>query len=879
MATQRRLALTLALALSLCLSFAVVSAQTPPYRIPGVPVVSPTVSAVYANPAKFAGVAGGLSVPPAVFGCDSYLRQTTNAVYLVNSTSVGKALSSPYTIGQAYTQIEPRPHGGLVWAYGQGANITDPDELAIYTLAAFNSSTLVLVHSFNLMEPGRLSPTPTLGISTYETWLNPAGYLATNNAGTSVILTSGPQVYVLSATTGLTTANFTLPNSDEINILIPFILIFGHPYIASYVDSEAGYLVAVGPDDSLYFVDDNATPNGTHIAYHTSSTGTLLSIAYLDFSTYNFSAAVSLATDSAGFVYIGADSAQPFALKLNASLGLVGLYRSPYTPTNRNDYFQLSVSWGATPAQDAFYTQVGLGSSPMYIMNSAGVVQSSFVPNRGVGLGAQIVYDSFLDSFVESQNSGPNVAIRVARNFTILTQYPIPPPLIAGTNTFLDIGMPAVDGTGQVALMFYGVPSYVAVWNAAGQLTSFFTSQSQSWGLAFADSVLYMQSARNLSYIDKWTPSGVYLGNLSVPALGSTSSSYLGQMTYVSGQGSVGPALWVTIAQRGGPSIRAIDLTTGSITTVYANVSISIYYFALSPSRSVLYIAGGGALDSSLAPGISPFIAAADFSSGRIFALLDAGLKTTDNPSEAAGFQAVAVDAAGEVVVPDENSGFRLFAGLMPPSASVRGDPQFVGLRGQSFQVHGIDGAVYALISEEHTAVNARFVFLSSGECPIVDGHPLSSCWSHPGSYMGAVSIQVRSAEDAKLHTAVMHAGVAKRGFAGVEVDGAPMLVGAEVVSGSSFSVRHLSSHSVHVVTPSFELVLESSDRFVNLVQLRPRVALAQLTSHGLLGQTHNAKVHRSTLRYIEGEVDDYTVEEDDLLNTDFAYTRFRQEA
>ena len=43
---------------------------------------------------------------------------------------------------------------------------------------------------------------------------------------------------------------------------------------------------------------------------------------------------------------------------------------------------------------------------------------------------------------------------------------------------------------------------------------------------------------------------------------------------------------------------------------------------------------------------------------------------------------------------------------------SARGDPQFVGLRGQSFQVHGIDGAVYALISEEHTAVNARFVFL-----------------------------------------------------------------------------------------------------------------------------------------------------------------------
>src|SRR6185437_8165113 len=39
------------------------------------------------------------------------------------------------------------------------------------------------------------------------------------------------------------------------------------------------------------------------------------------------------------------------------------------------------------------------------------------------------------------------------------------------------------------------------------------------------------------------------------------------------------------------------------------------------------------------------------------------------------------------------------------PASSARGDPQFIGLRGQSFQVHGIDRAVYALISEEHTAV------------------------------------------------------------------------------------------------------------------------------------------------------------------------------
>lgn len=40
--------------------------------------------------------------------------------------------------------------------------------------------------------------------------------------------------------------------------------------------------------------------------------------------------------------------------------------------------------------------------------------------------------------------------------------------------------------------------------------------------------------------------------------------------------------------------------------------------------------------------------------------------------------------------------------------SGVLGDPQFVGLRGQSFQVHGIDGTVYSLVSSATTAINAQ---------------------------------------------------------------------------------------------------------------------------------------------------------------------------
>ncbi len=43
---------------------------------------------------------------------------------------------------------------------------------------------------------------------------------------------------------------------------------------------------------------------------------------------------------------------------------------------------------------------------------------------------------------------------------------------------------------------------------------------------------------------------------------------------------------------------------------------------------------------------------------------------------------------------------------------AVRLGIEFVGLSGQSFQVHGMDGAVYALISDENMQLNARFAFL-----------------------------------------------------------------------------------------------------------------------------------------------------------------------
>ena len=193
---------------------------------------------------------------------------------------------------------------------------------------------------------------------------------------------------------------------------------------------------------------------------------------------------------------------------------------------------------------------------------------------------------------------------------------------------------------------------------------------------------------------------------------------------------------------------------------------------------------------------------------------------------------------------------------------SVVGDPQFMGLRGQSFQVHGIDGAVYNIISEKNTQVNSRFVFLTEGKCPVIDGVPATSnCWSHPGSYLGEMSFQ--QVVNGKLHAALLVAGPASVGFSTVQMDGRPLKVGQRMAFGG-FAVAMDSAYNVRVSMENFEFELDNSDRFINQA-LRSKVALAKLQSHGLLGQTHSSKTHPSSLKYIEGEPDDYLIEHADV--------------
>ena len=202
--------------------------------------------------------------------------------------------------------------------------------------------------------------------------------------------------------------------------------------------------------------------------------------------------------------------------------------------------------------------------------------------------------------------------------------------------------------------------------------------------------------------------------------------------------------------------------------------------------------------------------------------------------------------------------------------AGILGDPQFSGLRGQKFQIHGIDGAVYNLISDQNvTQVNAQFNVLDGPRsCPVMPStsKPSRSCWTHRGTYITKVGVQ--TANDQQL---LIESGPATVGFASVAVDGRRLDVGDDILL-----VRYETTHELTVFAGVWFIELENIDGFLNFRSVRVRQDLNRMTSHGLLGQTWNTKIYKfGHIKYIEGEVDDYVISDGSLFSNDFVYNQF----
>jgi len=148
--------------------------------------------------------------------------------------------------------------------------------------------------------------------------------------------------------------------------------------------------------------------------------------------------------------------------------------------------------------------------------------------------------------------------------------------------------------------------------------------------------------------------------------------------------------------------------------------------------------------------------------------------------------------------------------------------------------------------------------------------HP-TNCWSLPGSYLGEISFQ--QVVNGVNHQALITAGSAKEGFDGIVLNGKSMKIGDSITYGS-FSINYTSTHSATFTTEHFNFDLSNSDMFINQA-VSLRIPMKELTSHGLLGQTHSNKIYANTIRYIEGTVDDYIIDDDDIFGTDFVYNQF----
>ena len=213
------------------------------------------------------------------------------------------------------------------------------------------------------------------------------------------------------------------------------------------------------------------------------------------------------------------------------------------------------------------------------------------------------------------------------------------------------------------------------------------------------------------------------------------------------------------------------------------------------------------------------------------------------------------------------------------PTPTVRGDPQFVGLRGQSYQIHGVDGAIYNIISHPTAQVNARFAFLTGPRtCPIMPSTTKRSvgCFSHPGSYLSEIGVVVSG------HRLQIVAGAADYGFQSV-ID---IIKGADddmshansvvmQVSNQTTLLQYTTTHELTFSAGPFTVSVENIDGFVNIRTVDVANDKAANSAHGLLGQTWNGQVYKNKLKYIQGEVDDYVIEENDIFGTAFLYNRY----
>ena len=244
-------------------------------------------------------------------------------------------------------------------------------------------------------------------------------------------------------------------------------------------------------------------------------------------------------------------------------------------------------------------------------------------------------------------------------------------------------------------------------------------------------------------------------------------------------------------------------------------------------------------------------------------------------------------------------------------------DPYFSGFWHQVFYIHGRAGEVYSILSDASLQLNARLVFLANISCPVLTGPSRVHCSDHPGTYFGEMALTTRSGAVLRLQAGEVSAGFSSVTLDGVEVregdtrgqamhsststpahggtvssssSSSDSSDGGEVVDAgegevirhhspqashparSSLFVHRTSARSVVVHAGLYELLIENSDRYVDLVCVTVTdwtALMEQVRPEGLMGATWNSSAP------MPPEEEQYRERDGDMLGCNMEKNRF----
>ena len=601
---------------------------------------------------------------PAFYLWQSDLR----AIYALDANGHVIANNSN-TGGLTLLYFETRPHNGVVWVTA-GLNSATP------SLLCYDATSLALIRSFPF--PASLTPAAN--------YTSGFVFLATDKAGL-IYLALGRFIYVLGPTTGLQIRSFSVPAGDN----------------RSAAAFSEGYYLGFDPSDVLWVLDGNAE-NNTHTIYRVTNNGSIINSGRVLLPNAPTQRLQSFAVDSAGNGWVsiyGRNDSDHLLYKISAQFAVTAIPVPAHLYNVATDV-ELAITWGATPAQDLVYVS-DYQRLPIQVLSPTGALLRQ-IETRPAGIDAPnfILYDPYLDSFVVSNLFGYYGVVRVAMNWSFIAGYELGgldmegQPLVAYSV--------AVDGHGLLALQ-------VDVYNYSSLNLILYNGTRQVFNITAGGGAVAFDPTTPVIYV----PAYVFDPALSAPIeVYSYAGVRLRTITVTGGLpyfynfhywlGLHGPALLGCDYDVGDGDVRSIDLATGVATTVFhVNSSLySIYDVLVSPDHRVLYL-------QMAAPDYYYHLIAANLATGAVVTEFDVQEMDT-----------FTINPQGQVLVVGSGV-MRAFTQLAVPlvsNGSARGDPQFVGLRGQHFQVHGISGEVYSILSTPQLQVNAPFCVSVYGSMP-----------------------------------------------------------------------------------------------------------------------------------------------------------------